>query len=96
LKLWPIVIHATHTNSPQKSTAELLNSDVQGSIQTVLIVAVVDCSEEIAAIESALTSTGEVRAVEVSIVYGKATVSHSEKIEPQGLIAAIKKGGLAA
>jgi Cd2+/Zn2+-exporting ATPase len=84
----------TPIDTPQKSTAKQLNSKIQGSIQTVLIVAGVDCSEEIAATESALTSTGEVREVQVSIITGKATVSHSEKIDSQGLIAAIKKGGL--
>jgi Cd2+/Zn2+-exporting ATPase len=85
-----------HEDAPKKSGESILNTNVTPARKTVLKVDGVDCSEEVAAIESALKSTGEVHAVKVSIMSGKATISHRDGTDAEDLIAALKSAGLNA
>ena len=50
--------HDHDVASQQSSSSKVINAEVSASSQTVLLVAGVDCSEEVAAIESALKDTG--------------------------------------
>ena len=74
----------------QTSQGKVLDPDINGSTRTVLFVTGVDCSEEVAAIESALQKTGYVREVIVSILSGKATILHEGKLSDDEIIAVIK------
>jgi len=66
----------SHDEEKQPSSAKVLNSEIEASATTTLLVAGVDCSEEVAAIETALKQTDHVREVNVSILSGKATIQH--------------------
>lgn len=85
-----------HSHDEQPSSSKLLNEDVVASTQTTLLVAGVDCSEEVAAIESALKATGHVREIKVSILSGKATIQHDGELSDPELIQTLKAGGLTA
>lgn len=78
------------------SSSKILNADVSASSQTALLVTGVDCSEEVAAIESALKATGHVREVKVSILSGKAIIQHDGELSDADLIQALKSAGLSA
>lgn len=78
------------------SSSKILNADVSASSQTTLLVAGVDCSEEVAAIEAALKATGHVRKVTVSILSGKASIQHDGELSNADLIQALKSAGLSA
>ena len=62
----------------------------------MLLVAGVDCSEEVAAIESALKATDHVREVKVSILSGKATIQHDGELTDPELILTLESAGLTA
>lgn len=83
-----------HGVSAKPTSAKLLNADVKSSAKTILVVAGVDCSEEVAAIEAALKQTNHVREVKVSIMSGKATIHHDGELTDGELIAALKSDGL--
>ncbi|MDA7880885.1 cation-translocating P-type ATPase [Akkermansiaceae bacterium] len=85
-----------HSHDEQPSSSKLLNEDVVASTQTTLLVSGVDCSEEVAAIESALKATGHVREIKVSILSGKATIQHDGELSDPELIQTLKAGGLTA
>ena len=85
--------HGHHEPTPP-SSAKILNPDIKTAEETTLLIFGVDCSEEVAAIESALQATGHVREVSVSILSGKATIRHSSNISKSGLIEALKSAGL--
>lgn len=80
----------------QPTSSKVLDSGVEASAQTILHVAGVDCSEEVAAIESALKETGHVREVNVSILSGKTTIQHDGELSETDLIGALKSAGLTA
>lgn len=86
----------SHDVAKQSSSAKVLNSEVVVSSTTVLLVAGVDCSEEVAAIETALKQTDHVREVNVSILSGKAIIQHDGKLSDQDLIDALKSAGLSS
>ncbi|WP_411844963.1 heavy metal translocating P-type ATPase [Roseibacillus persicicus] len=89
--------HNHDTPSPlPASSSTVLNADVKASAETILLVAGVDCSEEVAAIESTLRGTGHVREVKVSIISGKATIQHDGQVSEQDLIESLKSAGLSA
>ncbi|MDQ8190233.1 heavy metal translocating P-type ATPase [Roseibacillus persicicus] len=89
--------HNHDTPSPlPASSSTVLNADVKASAETILLVAGVDCSEEVAAIESTLRGTGHVREVKVSIISGKATIQHDGQVSEQDLIEYLKSAGLSA
>ena len=75
-------------------SVKTLNPEVAGGTSTILLVAGVDCSEEVAAIESALKKTEHVRAVKVNVLSGKAVIKHDGELSDQDLIKALKSGGL--
>jgi len=85
-----------HVVQKNASSAKLLNEDIEGTEETVLTVSGVDCSEEVAAIESALASTDHVRSVTVSILTGKATFQHDGELTEAEFIAVLKSNGLSA
>jgi len=87
-----------HAHEPAKypSSSKVLNSEVGASAETTIHVAGVDCSEEVAAIESALKDTGHVREVKVSILSGKATIQHDGELSDTDLIGALTSAGLTA
>ena len=85
-----------HDDEKNPPSSKVLNQEVEASTQTILLVAGVDCSEEVAAIESALTNTGHVREVKVSILSGKAIIQHDGELSDPELIDALKSAGLKA
>jgi Cd2+/Zn2+-exporting ATPase len=85
-----------HEDEKNPSSSKVLNQEVEASTQTILLVAEVDCSEEVAAIESALKNTRHVREVKVSILSGKATIQHDGELSDPELIDALKSAGLKA
>lgn len=86
----------SHDAAKQSSSAKVLNSEIEVSATTTLLVAGVDCSEEVAAIETALKQTDHVREVNVSIMSGKATIQHDGKLSDQDLIDTLKSAGLSS
>ncbi|HZS17847.1 MAG TPA: cation-translocating P-type ATPase [Candidatus Udaeobacter sp.] len=64
--------------------------------ETTLIVAGMDCAEEVAAIQRALRPMSGVRDVRANLVAGKATISHDASVTPEALITAIAGEGLDA
>lgn len=86
----------SHTEPSPPSSARVLNESIEGTSETILIVSGVDCSEEVAAIESALKNTGHVRKVKVSILSGKATIQHDGELSDPELIDTLKSAGLKA
>lgn len=88
--------HSDHESPSQPSSAKILNEDIESIKETVLLVTGVDCSEEVAAIESALKDTGHVREVKVSILSGKAIIQHDGELSDPELIDALKSAGLKA
>ena len=88
--------HSDHESPSQPSSVKILNEDIESIRETVLLVAGVDCSEEVAAIESALKDTGHVREVKVSILSGKAIIQHDGELSDPELIDALKSAGLKA
>jgi len=84
----------SHDAAKQSSSAKVLNSEIEASASTTLLVAGVDCSEEVAAIETALKKTDHVREVNVSILSGKATIQHDGKLSDQDLIDTLQSAGL--
>jgi Cd2+/Zn2+-exporting ATPase len=85
-----------HADDKQLSSSRVLNEDIVAKTQTTLLVAGVDCSEEVAAIESALKATGHVREVKVSILSGKAVIQHDGQLSDADIIQALKSAGLSA
>jgi Cd2+/Zn2+-exporting ATPase len=88
--------HSDHESPSQPLSAKILNEDIESIIESVLLVAGVDCSEEVAAIESALKNTSHVREVKVSILSGKAIIQHDGELSDPELINALKSAGLKA
>lgn len=88
--------HSDHESLSKPSSAKILNEDIESIKETVLLVTGVDCSEEVAAIESALKDTGHVREVKVSILSGKAIIQHDGELSDPELIDALKSAGLKA
>lgn len=86
----------SHTEPTPPSSAQVLNESIEGTSETILIVSGVDCSEEVAAIESALKNTGHVQKVKVSILSGKATIQHDGELSDPELIDTLKSAGLKA
>lgn len=86
----------SHTETTPPSSAQVLNESIEGTSETILIVSGVDCSEEVAAIESALKNTGHVQKVKVSILSGKATIQHDGELSDPELIDTLKSAGLKA
>ncbi|YCM44641.1 heavy metal translocating P-type ATPase [Verrucomicrobiaceae bacterium 227] len=86
----------SHESKKPPTSSKVLNPEVAATAQTILFVAGVDCSEEVAAIESTLNKTGHVREVLVSIMSGKATIQHDGKLSTPDLIKALKSAGLKA
>ena len=88
--------HDHDVSSQQSSSSKIINAEVSASSQTVLLVAGVDCSEEVAAIESALKATDHVREVKVSILSEKATIQHDGELTDPELILTLESAGLTA
>ncbi len=101
----------THENSEEHSHAHehdeehahadgpseiVLNPAASGERETILMIAGMDCAEEVAAIERALKPLPGVREVRANLLAGKATISHDASLTPELLIKAIGKEGLKA
>ena len=64
--------------------------------ETTLLVAGMDCAEEVAAIQHALKPISGVHDVHANLLAGKATISHDASVTPEALIEAIASEGLKA
>ena len=87
--------HEPH-DSPPPTSGKILDQSVEATGKTVLRVAGMDCSEEVAIIENALAPLGGVREVNANVITGKVTVIHGSDITSENLIAAIGNAGLKA
>lgn len=85
-----------HDKSVKTTHGKVLNPNIKASSKTILLVSDVDCSEEVAAIESVLKNTRHVREVTTSILSGKATIYHDGELSDADLIAKLKASGLSA
>lgn len=85
-----------HNSTVKPTSANLIAPNLDGAYSTTLIIAGVDCSEEVAAIQSALKQTEHVREFTVSIITGKTTISHDGKMSDADFISALKSAGLIA
>jgi Zn2+/Cd2+-exporting ATPase len=74
----------------------ILNKSVEAKTETVLRVAAMDCSDEVALIERALQPMEGVREVCTNVVTAKVTIMHDERVTQQALIEAIGTAGLKA
>ena len=88
--------HKHNNESKKNSLSKLLNDKVKASVETILVISGVDCSEEVAAIESSLKATNHVREVKVSILSGKSTIQHDGQLSESKLIQILKTSGLSA
>lgn len=92
-----MAVHSGHDHSEDSShTAafSLLDADIETKSRTTLVVEGVDCSDEVAAIESALKQTGHVREVRVSVLSGKAIIHHDGEFPDTQIIATLSNAGL--
>lgn len=80
-----------------ESNTQVLNPSAAGTHETVLAVSGMDCAEEVSAIQRALQPVEGVREVRVNLLAAKVTVKHSDQVDAERLIAAIKAdAGLSA
>ena len=85
-----------HTSETQESTGATLDESVTANAETVLRVAGMDCSEEVALIEKALQPLEGVREVRANVVTAKVSIAHDERVTQRALIDAIGAAGLKA
>lgn len=74
----------------------LLNEHADGSHETTLRVAGMDCADEVKALEEMLRPIAGVREIRVNLVGGKVTLRHDETVKPRQLLAAIAPTGMQA
>ncbi len=85
-----------HAREKQERPGATPKESVAANAETVLRVAGMDCSEEVALIERALQPLEGVRAVRANVVTAKVTIAHDKRVTQRALIDAIGAAGLEA
>ncbi|MDB6172507.1 MAG: heavy metal translocating P-type ATPase [Chthoniobacteraceae bacterium] len=85
-----------HDHSVEAPKKIALNPEAEGTFETTLRIAGMDCADEVEALEQVFRPLKGVREVRVNLMGGKVTLVHDQSVTPDQLIGAVATTGMKA